>query len=93
MLAPILKDVKNALGDAVKTIKINVDKNQPLTAQYLVKGVPTTFFLKMVGRSGVVQKLKLYKLNTYRCSWLIIETIFKWMIEILPGTSTQTGTS
>tara|TARA_R110000823_G_scaffold315691_1_gene450076 strand:+ start:50437 stop:50625 length:189 start_codon:yes stop_codon:yes gene_type:complete len=33
-LAPILKQVKDELGDAIKIVKIDVDKNQPLAAQY-----------------------------------------------------------
>ena len=32
-LAPILKDVKKDLGNTVKIIKIDVDKNQPLAAK------------------------------------------------------------
>ncbi|WP_299517981.1 thioredoxin domain-containing protein, partial [uncultured Flavobacterium sp.] len=41
MLAPILKEVKDELGENISIIKIDVDKNQPLAAQYQVRGVPT----------------------------------------------------
>jgi thioredoxin 1 len=41
VLAPILKDVKHDLGDQIKIIKIDVDKNQLLAAKYQVRGVPT----------------------------------------------------
>jgi thioredoxin 1 len=60
MLAPILKQVKDELGDAIKIIKIDVDKNQPLAAKYQVKGVPTMILFKqgkqLWRQSGVLQK-------------------------------------
>ena len=60
VLAPILKSVKDELGDAISIIKIDVDKNQPLASQYQVRGVPTMVLFrngKQVWRqSGVLQK-------------------------------------
>lgn len=60
MLAPILKDVKEELGDAVKIIKIDVDKNQSIASKYKVKGVPTMLLFKdgkqVWRQSGVLQK-------------------------------------
>ncbi|MEH6537193.1 MAG: thioredoxin [Psychroserpens sp.] len=60
MLAPILKQVKEELVDDVKIIKIDVDKNQPLAAQYQVRGVPTLLLFKngkqVWRQSGVLQK-------------------------------------
>lgn len=60
MLAPILKDVKEELGDGVKIIKINVDKNEQLAAKYQVRGVPTMIVFKngeqKWRQSGVLQK-------------------------------------
>lgn len=59
-LAPILKEVKTELGDAVKIIKIDVDKHQQLSAQYQVRGVPTLLLFKkgkqVWRQSGVLQK-------------------------------------
>lgn len=59
-LAPILKQVKDELGNAVKIVKIDVDKNQPLAAQYQVRGVPTMILFKngkqLWRQSGVLQK-------------------------------------
>lgn len=59
-LAPILKEVKKELGDAVKVIKIDVDKNQPLAANYQVRGVPTMILFKngkqLWRQSGVLEK-------------------------------------
>jgi len=60
MLAPILKDVKEELGDAVKIVKIDVDKNQSIAAKYSVRGVPTMLLFKdgkqVWRQSGVLQK-------------------------------------
>ncbi len=60
VLAPILKDVKEELGDAVKIIKIDVDKNQSIASKYKVKGVPTMLLFKdgkqVWRQSGVLQK-------------------------------------
>ena len=60
MLGPILKQVKDQLGDEVAIIKIDVDKNQPLAAKYQVRGVPTMLLFKngkqVWRQSGVLQK-------------------------------------
>jgi thioredoxin 1 len=60
MLAPILKEVKQELNDSIKIIKIDVDKNQPLSAKYQVRGVPTMMLFKngkqLWRQSGVLQK-------------------------------------
>ena len=66
MMSPILKGVKDALGDAVSIIKINVDNNQQLAAQYQVKGVPTLLLFKkgkqVWRQSGVLQKKELIQI-------------------------------
>lgn len=60
MLAPILKQVKEDLGDTIKIIKIDVDKNQSVASQYQVRGVPTLILFKqgkqLWRESGVRQK-------------------------------------
>jgi len=60
MMSPILKDVKDSLGEDVAIIKIDVDKNQALAAKYQVRGVPTLLLFKqgkqLWRQSGVVQK-------------------------------------
>lgn len=62
VLAPILKEVKETLGDSIKIIKVDVDKNQALMSnpRFQVKGVPTLMLFqngKMLWRqSGVMSK-------------------------------------
>ena len=46
MLAPILIQAKEVLQDAVKIIKIDVDKNPAMAAKYEVRGVPTMILFK-----------------------------------------------
>lgn len=45
-MSPILKDVKETLGDQVSILKIDVDKNQQLAALFQVRGVPTLILYK-----------------------------------------------
>ena len=60
MLAPVLKDVKDALGDRVLILKIDVDKNQELAARFQVRGVPTMVLFQkgqvLWRQSGVLSK-------------------------------------
>jgi thioredoxin 1 len=66
VLGPILKEVKDEVGDSVKIIKIDVDKNQQLSARYKVMGVPTLILFKdgvqVWRQSGVMQKKELLSL-------------------------------
>lgn len=66
MMSPILKEVKENLGDTISIIKIDVDKNQSLAAKYQVRGVPTLMVFKsgkqLWRQSGVVQKNDLISL-------------------------------
>ena len=41
VLSPIIQEVKNEVGDDVKVIKIDVDKNQTLSQKLNVSGIPT----------------------------------------------------
>ncbi len=65
-LAPILKQVKDQLGDGIKIVKIDVDKNQALASKYQVRGVPTMLLFKngkqVWRQSGVLQKNEIVKI-------------------------------
>lgn len=45
-MAPILKQLKNDLGDNVKIIKVDVDKNNKLAANFGIRSVPTLKLFK-----------------------------------------------
>ena len=46
MQGPILEQVKNVLGDQVNILKIDVDRNPDLCAQYSIRSVPTLILFK-----------------------------------------------
>jgi thioredoxin 1 len=60
MLGPILKEVKENLGERVSIIKIDVDKNQEIASVYQVRGVPTMILFQkgkqLWRQSGVLSK-------------------------------------
>ena len=65
-MTPILKDVKDTLGESVSILKINIDKNQSIATRFQVRGVPT-FMLYKNGKqvwrqSGLIQKNELIQL-------------------------------
>lgn len=59
-LMPILKDVKDELGEGIKIVKIDIDKNKSLAMKYQVRSVPTMILFKdgepKWRQSGVLQK-------------------------------------
>jgi thioredoxin 1 len=63
MMAPILKQLKEMVGDDIKIIKVDVDKNPAAANAYNVQGVPTLILFKdeqiKWRQSGVVQAAQL----------------------------------
>lgn len=66
MLGPVLKEVKDTLGDRISILKIDVDKNQQIAAQYQVRGVPTMILFQnskqLWRQSGVLNKEDIIKI-------------------------------
>ena len=46
MMAPVLTQLKEKMGDRLRILKIDVDKNQSLAAQFQVRGVPTLVLMQ-----------------------------------------------
>src|SRR5688500_2218144 len=46
MMAPILTEVKSSLGEKIKVLKVDVDKNANAAKAYSVQGVPTLILFK-----------------------------------------------
>lgn len=44
--APILEELASAIGDEARIIKIDIDRNQAIAAQYGVRSVPTLMIFK-----------------------------------------------
>jgi thioredoxin 1 len=49
--SPVLKEIANELGDRIRVIKIDVDKNREIASRYQIQGVPTL----MVFRNGEIK--------------------------------------
>ena len=60
VLSPVLKQVKDNLGERITILKIDVEKNQALASQYNVRGVPTMVLFQdgkqLWRQSGVLSK-------------------------------------
>ena len=68
MMKPILEDLKSKMGENVRIIKIDVDKNPAIAAQYRIQGVPTLMVFKQGQskwrQSGVLSAAALQKVIT-----------------------------
>lgn len=46
MMHPVLEQLKDELGESIRIIKIDVDKNNSLAANYRVQSVPTLMLFR-----------------------------------------------
>ena len=59
-MMPILEKLKDEMGDRIKILKIDVDKNQALASKFQIRGVPAFMIYKngeQVWRGSGVQPL------------------------------------
>ena len=67
-LEPILKQVKDSMGERISIIKIDVDKNQQIASKYQVRGVPTMILFQngkqLWRQSSVLSKEDVIKVIT-----------------------------
>lgn len=72
MLGPILKEVKDNLGERVSIIKIDVDKNQGTANHYRVRGVPTMMLFQngkqLWRQAGVLSKEEIIRAILEKCN-------------------------
>jgi thioredoxin 1 len=54
MQSPIIKEVASELGERVRVIKIDADRNPDITRRYDIRGVPTL----LIFRDGVLKYRK-----------------------------------
>jgi len=65
-MAPILKEVKDTVGDSITIIKLDVDKNPQVASAYQIQSIPTLILFKegniMWRKMGIVSKSNLIQL-------------------------------
>ncbi|MHA7128165.1 thioredoxin [Algoriphagus namhaensis] len=72
MMQPVLEDTAKAMGDKVRIVKVDVDRNQLAASKFQVRGVPTLILFhkgKILWReSGVVPSHQLTQIIDQKIS-------------------------
>ena len=59
MMPPILKEVKRQMGDKIRILKVDVDRNPAIAQKHQIQSVPTMMVFKkgqiVFRQSGVIQ--------------------------------------
>lgn len=62
-MKPILEEIKSAIGDKARIVKVDVDQHQDLAIKYKIQAVPTLILFKngqpIWRQSGVIQSKQL----------------------------------
>lgn len=71
MMHPVLEQLKEKMGDSLRIIKIDIDKNEALMEQYRIQSVPTLMLFRkgdaLWRQSGVMSLSDLKKVvNSYQ---------------------------
>ena len=65
-MAPVLKEVAKEMGNKVKIIKIDVDKNQAVAQKFGVRGIPNFILFKqgkvVAQKAGMMTKMDLTRM-------------------------------
>lgn len=65
MMPPILREVKDKLGDRIKIIKIDTERNREVSSKYGIRSIPTMILFKegkpIWRQSGVLPAPQLLK--------------------------------
>ena len=63
MMAPILQELKNRMGDSIHIVKIDTEKNPEVAIHYQVRGIPTLILFNegdiLWQQAGVMQAAQL----------------------------------
>ncbi len=63
MMAPILQELKNRMGDSIHIVKIDTEKNPDVAIHYQVRGIPTLILFNrgdiLWQQAGVMQAAQL----------------------------------
>jgi len=82
MMSPILKELKEKMGETLRIIKIDVDKNQQITSKYQVRGVPTLMLVKagsvLWKQSGVMDVNSLKKTLQNVAALTVLVLLLNW---------------
>ena len=66
MMPPILKEVKAKMGDKIRIIKVDVDKNQAIAQKHQIRSIPTMMVMKkgqvVFKQPGVMQAAQIVQL-------------------------------
>jgi thioredoxin 1 len=66
--SPVLKEIAHELGDRIRIIKIDVDRNREIASRYKIQGVPTLMIFKngeiKYKQAGVHSKIQLINIIT-----------------------------